>query len=442
MNPDKFGQQIEEVRQRTQTLQQLISESPVDQQHLLIQAFEELSIALEELRVAEEELRVQNEQLAIAHQQVEKERLRYQELFDFAPDGYLVTDTDGKILEANYAAAKVLEVPQKFLLGKPLINFIPLETRRAFRFQLHRLYDQEGMQEWEICLKTRQGNKFDASLNVTTVRDSTGNPLGWRWLLRDITARKQAEEQMRFYERQNLQLQEAALIKSQFLAVVSHELRTPMNTILGFSQLLLRRYYHIFPPELRNMVERIINSGKNLLALIEDILDFSNLEANKLELRLQEFNLVELVTATTEELRFLAQQKNLTLAIHIDIQNPTVVNDSDRLRQVLVNLLANAIKFTESGGVFVEVQQLNQNRVTLMVKDTGIGIAEAEFKDIFKEFWQVDLSTTRRYGGAGLGLAIVDRLVRLMKGTITVESKLGSGSTFRIELPQEVSLDS
>lgn len=438
MNPDKFGQQIEEVLQRSQLLQNRVSESPWQQENLLVQAFEELRTALEELRVAEEELRQQNEQLAIARQQVEVERLRYEELFEFAPDGYLVTDTNGKILEANRAAATVLNIPKNFLIGKVLTNFIPEEERRAFRSQLIRLHEIERMQDWEIRLQPRRGDIFDASLNVTTITDKQGKPLGWRWLVRDITARKQAEEKLQAIQLQNMQLQEVARIRTQIMSVLSHELRTPMNSILGFSQLLLRRYYHLFPPELRDMVERIIKSGKQLLALIESILDFSRLETDRLELNLQQMNLVELVTATTEELRYLAEQKNLTLVLHSNLENPRITNDPIRLQQVLVNLISNAIKFTETGGVFVEVQQLNHNRVALMVKDTGVGIPESELTNIFREFWQVDRSTTRKYGGVGLGLAIVDKLVRLMKGTITVNSNLGEGSTFRIELPRQI----
>jgi len=438
VNLDKFGQQIQEVLHRSQFLEDCVSESPRQHEHLLAQAFEELRTALEELRVAEEELRQQNEQLVLARQEVEVERLRYQELFEFAPDGYLVTDTYGKILEANRAAATVLNISKNYLIGKTLSSFIPEEERYAFRTQLTHLREIEQIQEWEIRLQPRRGHIFDASLNVTTIKDKQGNPLGWRWLVRDITARKQAEAKLQAIQLQNMQLQEVARIRTQIMSVLSHELRTPMNSILGFSQLLLRRYYHLFPPEIRDMVERIIKSGKHLLTLIESILDYSKLESDKLELKLQELNLVELVTATTEELRLLAEQKNLALVVHSNLENPRIINDSVRLRQVLVNLISNAIKFTETGGVFVEVQQLNPNRVVLMVKDTGIGIPESELTNIFQEFWQVDRSTTRKQGGVGLGLAIVDKLVRLMKGTITVNSNLGQGSTFRVELPRQI----
>ncbi|NJM69394.1 MAG: PAS domain S-box protein [Scytonema sp. RU_4_4] len=439
MNLEKFGQQIEEVRQRGQFLENRTGESPQLQENLLLQALEELRTALEELRVAEEELREQNEKLTIANQQVALERRRYQELFDFAPDGYLVTNTDGKILEANRAATQLLNISKSFLIDKPLINFIPEQERRAFRTQLLQLSDIERMQEWEIRLQPRKGrHTFDASLSVTTVRDHKGKLLGWRWLVRDITSRKQVEEKLRSIQLQNLELQEVTRIKTQMMSVVSHELRTPLNSILGFSQLLLHRYHNLFVPELKDMIERIIRSGKHLLALIENMLDFSRLERNRLELNLQELNLVDLVTATIEELRCLGEQKNLTLVLHANIENPRIVNDSARLRQVLVNLLSNAIKFTDTGGVFVEVQQLNQDQVVLMVKDTGIGIPESELAHICQEFWQVDRSTVRKHSGIGLGLAIADKLVRLMNGTITVESNLGEGSTFRVELPRQI----
>jgi signal transduction histidine kinase len=295
----------------------------------------------------------------------------------------------------------------------------------------------ERMQDWEIALQSHKGNRKYVSLSLATVRDHQGKLSGWRWLLRDITTRKQTEEQMRSIQLQNMQLQEAAKLKSHFLAIVSHELRTPMNAILGFSQLLLRNPYHQLAPQARSMVERILDSGRHLLTLIDEMLDLTRLEGGRLELTLEQFKLADLVTAVTEELRCLAEQKNLTLDVYIKLENPIVINDSSRVRQILVNLVANAIKFTNTGGICVEVLE-EQDQVALVVKDTGIGIPEADLEHIFKEFRQVNQSITRQHGGTGLGLAIADQLVQLMKGTIKVESKLGEGSTFRVELPRQV----
>lgn len=437
MNAYELTQQIKAVRKRADALQNHAQRSPLPPSEILHDCLEELNTALEELRVAEEEVRQQNEELINIRTELETERQRYKELFDFAPDAYLVTNTEGKILEANRTATSLLKIPQKYLQGKLLINFIPENQRRAFRSQLMRLHQIKQIQDWEIHMQTREGGEFDAAISVTTVCDREGNTKGWRWLVRDITVRKQAEAQLRAIKLENLQLQETTRLKSQFLAVMSHELRTPMNAILGFSQLLLRHPYNQFPPQARNMVERILSSARRLLSLIEDILDFSKLEAGRLELNLEEFNLAELVTTTVEELNCLTQQKHLALNVDINLQNPHIINDSDRIRQILVNLLSNAIKFTDIGNVNVEVLEI-QERVMLIVKDTGIGISEADLKNIFQEFRQVNQCLTRKHGGTGLGLAIVDQLVRLMKGSITVESKLGEGSTFRVELPRVV----
>lgn len=239
-------------------------------------------------------------------------------------------------------------------------------------------------------------------------------------------------------EQQNLQLIEAAQLKSQFLATMSHELRTPMNAIIGFAQVLLRQRKAKLSAAQADMVQRILSNGKNLLALINDILDLSKIEAGRLELQLEEINLPELILSTVAELRPLAEQKQLPLEVYTELENPIIVNDSTRLRQVLVNLLSNAIKFTETGSVEVRVREFSPMQLFLSVKDTGIGIESAEIKHIFEEFRQVDQTTTRKHGGTGLGLAITKSLVNMMQGKITVESKLGQGSIFCVELPRQV----
>ena len=244
------------------------------------------------------------------------------------------------------------------------------------------------------------------------------------------------ENQRQQIQLQNLKLIDAAQLKSQFLATMSHELRTPMNAIMGFSQLLLRQS-QLRPAQLE-MVDRILNNAKNLLALINDILDLSRIEAGRLELRLDRFNLHDLVNSTTSELRSLADQKQLLLDVTSHLDDPIVINDSVRLRQVLVNLLSNAIKFTDIGVVEVEVWGLADDRLVISVRDTGIGIAPEDLTRIFDEFHQLDQSTTRRHAGTGLGLAITKWLVQMMGGTIRVESQLGEGSTFRVELPRRV----
>jgi PAS domain S-box-containing protein len=430
---DLFAQRVEFICQRTQALQQTTKAGSWQQPQLLLEYLEDLRIALEELQLAEEELRQQNEALVAAQSVIRAEQKRYQELFEFAPDGYLVTDIFGTVQEANCTAASLFNVEQRRLAGKPLAIFVEEDQRQSFQTVLSQLPTIHRIQEWELRLCRRGGETFYAALTVSLGHDQ-GSPVALHWMIRDVTARKQAEEQLRQLQLQNLELLEVDRLRSQFMAIVSHELRTPMNAILGFSELLLRQFRH--DPALANMVERIFRNGKHLLRLIEEILDFSKLKAQRLELHVEEFDLAELAALALEELRPLAEQKALNLQLHVPQPNLMIVNDRTRLRQIITNLLSNAIKFTDIGSVTLEVWSLPEERIILGVRDTGIGIAPEYQTNIFQEFWQVNQTTARTHGGTGLGLAIVQALVQSMQGSIFVDSQPGQGSVFRVELPR------
>lgn len=263
-------------------------------------------------------------------------------------------------------------------------------------------------------------------------------------------------------EAQNAQLLEATQLKSQFLANMSHELRTPMNAIIGFSQVLLRQRRDALSPSQIDMVERILRNGKNLLDLINDILDLSKIEAGKMEAHPEFFNLDELIHHTCESLQPLANSKALNFVFKNEIGTCAIYHDSIRIKQVITNLVSNAIKFTDHGEVCVELKyadtstqiestssefidsssgEENQlspfatSNILISVKDTGIGIEQEFQRTIFEQFRQVDQSSTRKHGGTGLGLAITEQLVLLMGGTIYLESVVNQGSTFTVELP-------
>ncbi|MEH2156735.1 ATP-binding response regulator [Nostoc sp.] len=255
-----------------------------------------------------------------------------------------------------------------------------------------------------------------------------------------IRKNQELERQQQQIQMQNFKLSEASLLKSHFLATMSHELRTPMNAIIGFSQILLRPKFGQLTHQQADMVERILNNGKHLLMLLNEVLDFSKLEAGRLDLKAEIFDISKVINLAVAEMRSLADAKNLSLLVQTDLQNPSVFNDPVRIKQILINLLSNAIKFTESGDIWVEVKELPANRVAIIVQDTGIGIAPRDFKRIFEAFRQVDQTITRKYPGTGLGLAIIDSLVRMMGGKIFLESKLGIGSMFKIELPRQIIL--
>jgi len=252
---------------------------------------------------------------------------------------------------------------------------------------------------------------------------------------------KELEEKKEQIHLQNLKLLEASETKSKFLATMSHELRTPLNAIMAFSQMLQRKNKENFSTSQLEMIERIHNNGKNLLALINDILDLSKIEAVGLQLHPEELDLSLLIANTIDELRSLNSQKKLELEVKMNLQNTKIINDKTRIRQILVNLISNAIKFTEQGMVSIEANEISENHIAILIKDTGIGISANDMKHIFEPFRQINQSISRKYGGTGLGLAITESLIKMMNGHILVDSEVDKGSTFRVELPRYIQVE-
>lgn len=252
-----------------------------------------------------------------------------------------------------------------------------------------------------------------------------------------VLKNQELENQQQQIRLQNIKLQESYKLKSEFLATMSHELRTPMNAIMGFSQLLLRQYPDPLSNQQQTLVQRIFNNSKNLLDMINEMLDFSKIEAGKLAASPQKLDLNYLVRLTVEELRSLATQKHLSLVTEIDLSDQFLVQDSNFIKRILINLIGNAIKFTESGKVKVKVFEVDKSKVAIAITDTGIGIAAADRDKIFQAFRQGDQSFTRQHSGTGLGLAISDSLVKMMGGDIVFQSELGKGTTFTVRIPRK-----
>lgn len=241
-------------------------------------------------------------------------------------------------------------------------------------------------------------------------------------------------------ELQNRKLVEVSELKSQFLATISHELRTPMNAIMGFSQLLLQQYPDPLTQTQTDMVERIFNNSQNLLEMLNEVLDFSKVESGHLMLNPEDFHIGQLVTLTVEELRVLAAKKQLQINTTVHLENPFVFSDQECIRRICSNLVSNAIKFTDNGGICVNVRMDQEDRhIEISVKDTGIGIPPESLNLIFEPFRQVDQTVTRQYSGTGLGLAITDSLVKAIGGKIEVESQPKVGSTFWVRIPRQIS---
>jgi signal transduction histidine kinase len=245
-----------------------------------------------------------------------------------------------------------------------------------------------------------------------------------------------AQQQQAQLEATNREVVQANRLKSEFLATMSHELRTPMNVIIGYTEMLLEGMAGDIDDSARKMLGRVFSNAQRLLALINDLLDLSRIEAGKMQLVTQPVELDPLLDRLQSEMAIQAKEKQLSFAIEVAPDMPrTFYGDATRLQQILSNLLSNAFKFTSAGGVTLSVAPLDTLWYTLRVRDTGIGIPSDALEFIFEQFRMVDGSPTRAQGGTGLGLAIVRNLCHLMGGRVTVESQVGAGSTFTVTLP-------
>ncbi len=290
------------------------------------------------------------------------------------------------------------------------------------------------IESMEVRLLAADGHEREAVMSANPIKDDSGRFLGYRGIGRDVTTEKEHQREL---EAARETAETANRAKSEFLAMVSHEIRTPMNAIIGMGGLLLDTE---LSAEQRHYADTIRNAGDSLVGLINDILDLSKLEAGRIEIEQERFDLVAVVQDVVDMVRPAADRKGLPIETRMDDAMPRwFTGDSGRVRQVLLNLASNAVKFTEAGQVGIDVHATPDSggriEIRLDVTDTGIGIAEQDHERLFRPFSQVDSSISRRYGGTGLGLSISRELVHRMGGQIGAESKIGEGSRFWFTLP-------
>jgi PAS domain S-box-containing protein len=360
----------------------------------------------------------------------EHERNMLRTLIDSLPDLIYAKDVNCKFLLANDACCRVMGTDRTDVVGKDDFDFFPRDLAEGFHED-----EQKVMRSGETLLNReesvlyRDGRRSHVLTTKVPLRDSQGRVIGIMGIGRDITARVEAENELRAAR----EAAEAAnKAKSEFLANMSHEIRTPMNGVIGMSELMMDTK---LDSAQRDYAETIRDCGRALLTVINDILDFSKIEAGKLELENIDMDLRDAVRDVARVLAVQAHAKGLELTMDVDSKLPEMVKgDPGRLRQVLLNLGGNAVKFTSKGEVSLEVKVLESDErgslVRCEVRDTGVGIPADRINALFQPFMQVDASTTRRFGGTGLGLSIVRKLVELMHGEVGVESEENLGSKF------------
>ncbi len=350
-------------------------------------------------------------------------------IVDSSEDAIIGKTLDGTIVSWNRGAERLYGYSREEAVGRNIAMLVPPDHADELPAILGRVSRGEATENHETTRVRKDGTTVPVALTVSPVRDGAGTIVGASTIARDISTRQRAE---RALAEARDQAMEGSRLKSEFLANMSHEIRTPMNGVIGMTALLLDTP---LSPEQREYAETARHSGEALLSLINDILDFSKVEAGMLEFEHIDFDLRSVVEDAIGILAAPAQSKGLELVSLVPADVPSALQgDPGRLRQVLTNLVGNAVKFTEHGEVVVRVSVVGdaEERVTVRfeVADTGIGVAPEYRGGLFTAFSQADSSTTRRYGGTGLGLAISARLVELMDGAIGVDSEPGAGSTF------------
>ena len=364
-----------------------------------------------------------------AQRRAESEQALLASIVDASGDAIYSESADLTITSWNAAAERLFGLKADEIVGRSAALLVPLEHRGAMIEQLDASARAGEVERFETIRQRKDGGRIHVALTRAPIFDASHNVVGFSVTAHDISDRIRSEAELTAARDAAL---EAARAKSEFLANMSHEIRTPLNSVIGMTGLLLDTRLN---PEQREFAHDVRESGEALLTLINEILDFSKLAAGKMALEEIDFELTTTVESAVDLVAEQALRKGLELTVSIDSEAPQGLRgDPGRLRQVLLNLIGNAIKFTASGEIAVQVSKLSDSQTETIlrfeVRDTGIGIPQEKIHLLFQPFSQVDASTTRHFGGTGLGLSIARQLVERMGGTISVSSTPGSGSTF------------
>ncbi|MBN2404702.1 MAG: PAS domain S-box protein [Coriobacteriia bacterium] len=390
-----------------------------------------------------------------AQEAVRRSEQWHRTILQTAMDGFWLADTEGRLLEVNETYCRMTGYSESELLSMRIADLDASMDAVAVNAMIE-MTRECGENRFESQHHRKDGSVFDVEINVQYRPDSGGRLVAF---IQDVTARKRYQDEimslnqsleMRVQERTqalmaantelvetNIRLDEATRAKSAFLAAMSHELRTPLNSVIGFSDILVKGMTGELEPEQEKQVRMINASGKYLLELVNQVLDLSAIEIGRLKVERRSVDVEALVRSATGSVAPLVSEKDVDLSWKVSPEVGAVISDRTRLEQVLLNLLGNAIKFTDSGSIRLEVEQ-DGHDIVFTLTDTGCGIEEEDLGKIFDEFYQARRSDVAKSEGTGLGLTVSRRLLGMLGGTITVDSVPGEGATFAVRLPMDV----
>lgn len=420
---DRLSGRLSEVMETKRVLESMLREGEDCKFRMweLERANEGLSVALEEIAASNEEIRLQNEELVKAQESIQRERERYRTLFEFAPDGSLVTDIYGTITEANRAAETLFGLSRERLLGIPLANLIAEEDRSELRTRLFGLRDGSDIQRWEIKLGSKNGATLHVAVSVIPVKLAGEKETMLRWLFRDISQQTAMAEELK---RSNRDLED-------FASIASHDMHEPLRKVMSFGNILKQNYGDVLGQEGLDYLDRMLNATMRMQQLLDSLLDYSRIATRAEPFVEVDLNRIAREAVSDLEVR-IQQEKGL-----VDIENLSVIEvRPSQMHQLFLNLVGNSLKFHKQGVppiIKIRDQMTDDGLLQIFFEDNGIGFDEEHLERIFAPFQR--LHGRHEYEGSGMGLAICKKIVERHGGSITARSTPGEGSTFIVTLP-------